>query len=146
MASINITVQSLLNAATFTAYSVNDTSLVSDLASTVATTEGTNTAWFNLVFNHVVLTGSDTLAAAGVVNGSKIYLANRIGHLTTLEDRQVAKLTVAQLRRRAGGNTSATYYRPLNTYVLSELPTKYSGNTIVDNPNTGGLITGRPWT
>ena len=145
MAAINITVQSLLNAATFINYSVDDGDLVSDLKDTVAGQEGTDVTWFRLVLNQVVLTDTDTLAVAGVVDGSQLHINNRVGHLTTLEDRQVAKLTIAELRRQAGGNTSAPYYRSLNTLNISELPTQYSGNTIVDNPNTGGLITGRPW-
>lgn len=145
MATITITVQSLLNAATYPSYTVSDGVTVSNFKSTVATAEGTDPTWFNLVLNHVVLTDTDTLAAAGVVNGSQLTISNRIGHLTTLEDRQVAKVTLAQLRRQASGNTSAPYYRSLNTANLDNLPTKYSGNSIVDNPNTGGLITGRPW-
>lgn len=31
------------------------------------------------------------------------------------------------------------------TLDITQLPTQYSGNAIVDNPNGGGLITGRPW-
>jgi hypothetical protein len=64
--------------------------------------------------------------------------ANGISHLPTKEARQKAKLDLAAAKRVAQGN-------PRATYDLSELPTQYSGNTIVDNPNTGGLITGRPW-
>ena len=146
MAAINIKVQSLLNASTFIDYSVDTADLVSDLKDTVAGAESTNVAWFNLSLNKVVLVNTDTLAAAGLVNGSVLYTGDRIGHLTTREDRQVAKLAIAQLRRQAGGNTSAPYYRSLNSYDRTELPTQYSGNTVVDNPNPGGLITGRPWT
>ena len=36
-------------------------------------------------------------------------------------------------------------YRTLNTYNINNLPTQFSGNTIVDNPNVGGLVQGRPW-
>jgi hypothetical protein len=146
MATITITAQSLLNASTFPSYTVSDTVTVNTLKTTIAASEGTDATWFNLSLNHVVLTGSDTLAAAGLVNGSVLYTGDRIGHLTTREDRQVAKLAIAQLRRQAGGNTSAPYYRSLNSYDRTELPTQYSGNTVVDNPNPGGLITGRPWT
>jgi len=145
MATINITVQSLLNAATFINYSVDNADLVSDLKDTVAGQEGTDVTWFRLVLNQVVLTDTDTLAVAGVVDGSQLHINNRVGHLTTLEDRQVAKLTIAELRRKAGGNTSAPYYRSLNTANIDLLPTKWSGNTLVDNPNPGGLQPGRPW-
>ena len=37
-------------------------------------------------------------------------------------------------------------YRSLNTYDITRLPTQFSGNTVVDNPNAGGLVQGRPWT
>lgn len=43
-------------------------------------------------------------------------------------------------------NTSAPFYRTRNNYDITELPTQYSGNDIVNNPNVGGLIAGRPWT
>lgn len=145
MATITVTVQSLLNAATFSSYTVSDTDTVNSFKSTIATAEGTDTTWFNLVLNHTVLTGTDTLAASGIINGSKLYISNRIGRLTTLQLRQTAKIALSELRRQAGGNLSAPYYRSLNTANLDNLPTKYSGNSIVDNPNTGGLIAGRPW-
>ena len=71
--------------------------------------------------------------------------ANGISTLASKQARQEAKLDAAQVKRRAGGNTSATAYRVLNTYNINDLPTKFSGNTIVDNANVGGLIQGRPW-
>lgn len=70
---------------------------------------------------------------------------NGISTLLTKQLRQVAKLDLAQTRRQAGGDTSKPYYRELNVYDLNLLPTKYSGNTVVDNPNVGGLQQGRPW-
>jgi hypothetical protein len=42
-------------------------------------------------------------------------------------------------------DTTAPFYRIGNTYDLTELPTQYSGNTLVDNINETGLIYGRPW-
>jgi hypothetical protein len=42
-------------------------------------------------------------------------------------------------------NTSAVYYRARNTYDITQLPTQYDDNGIIDNPNTGGLVVGRPW-
>jgi hypothetical protein len=44
-----------------------------------------------------------------------------------------------------GPDTAAAQYRTQNTYDITQLPTQYYGNTLVDNPNTGGLLTGRPW-
>jgi hypothetical protein len=104
-----------------------------------------NTAWFDLFLNDQLLATGNTLASYGIVNGSVLRSGNKIANLTTREDRQVAKLALAELRRKAGGNVSATYYRPLNTANVDLLPTKWSGNTLVDNPNPGGAQQGRPW-
>lgn len=70
---------------------------------------------------------------------------NGISTLASKQARQEAKLNLAQTGRRAGGDTTSPAYRARNTYDISQLPTQYSGNVIVDNPNTGGLVTGRPW-
>jgi hypothetical protein len=70
---------------------------------------------------------------------------NGIPTLTTKEARQKAKLDLAQAKRQASGDTSQVYYRVNNTYDVDNLPTKYSGNTIVDNANPDGLLLGRPW-
>ena len=70
--------------------------------------------------------------------------ANGISTLLTKQDKQVAKLDLAQTRRQAGGNIAAPYYRELNTYDINLLPTKYSGDTVVDN--AAPLQDGRPWT
>lgn len=64
--------------------------------------------------------------------------ANQISTLATKELRQKAKLDLAAQNRAADGN-------PRATYDITELPTQYDDNTIVDNPNVGGLIQGRPW-
>lgn len=63
---------------------------------------------------------------------------NGISTLPTKEDRQKAKLDLAAAKRAAQGN-------PRATYDITELPTQYSGNVVVDNPNVGGLVLGRPW-
>ena len=42
-------------------------------------------------------------------------------------------------------NTSANFYRARNDYDITQLPTQYDDNAIVDNPNEGGLVRGRPW-
>jgi hypothetical protein len=64
--------------------------------------------------------------------------ANGIAQLSTREARQRAKLDLGALDRAAAGN-------PRATYDITQLPTQYSGNDVIDNPNTGGLIVGRPW-
>ena len=68
---------------------------------------------------------------------------NGIAHLPTKAARQIAKLALAAEDRAADSN-------PRDTLVISQLPTVYSTssnntNNVVDNPNTGGLVYGRPW-
>jgi hypothetical protein len=65
--------------------------------------------------------------------------ANGISTLSTKQAKQEAKLDLAATDRAAVGN-------PRATYDITQLPTQYSGNTVVDNTNTGGLVEGRPWT
>lgn len=64
--------------------------------------------------------------------------ANGISTLGTKQLRQVAKLDLAETNRAAVGN-------PRATYDIAQLPTQYDDNAVVDNPNEGGLVRGRPW-
>jgi hypothetical protein len=64
--------------------------------------------------------------------------ANGISELATKELRQKAKLDLAAAKRAADGN-------PRATYDITLLPTQYNDNAIIDNPNAGGLVQGRPW-
>lgn len=63
--------------------------------------------------------------------------ANGISTLATKQAKQEAKLALASTDRASTGRRSY-----LN---INDLPTKYSGNLVVDNPNSGGLVQGRPW-
>ena len=87
--------------------------------------------------------------------------ANGISTLTLKATRQDTKLAKATAKREgktvaADGtisgatDTDAVAYRARNTLTVSQLPTRYhaSDNTgaLVDNANSGGLVTGRPWT
>lgn len=68
---------------------------------------------------------------------------NGIAHLPTKAARQAAKLALAAADRTADSN-------PRDTLVIGQLPTVYSTssnntNNVVDNPNVGGLVYGRPW-
>lgn len=63
---------------------------------------------------------------------------NGISTLPTKEARQKAKLDLAAANRAADGN-------PRATYDITQLPTQYQNNNVVDNPNVGGLVQGRPW-
>lgn len=63
--------------------------------------------------------------------------ANGISTLQYKRDRQIAKLDLAAIKRS-------------DTYDLTQLPTVYAINDndtkdVVDNPNVGGLVLGRPW-
>lgn len=84
---------------------------------------------------------ADRVKIGSRINNS--MAANGISTLPTRQARQQAKLDLAQTKRQAVGTNG---FRSLNTYDLDLLPTKYSGNTLVDNPNPGGLMAGRPWT
>lgn len=55
---------------------------------------------------------------------------NGISTLATKELRQKAKLDQAAIDRAADGN-------PRATYDITQLPTQYDDNTIIDNPNLG---------
>lgn len=63
---------------------------------------------------------------------------NGISELATKELRQKAKLDLAAAKRANDGNTRATY-------DLTLLPTQYNNDGVVNNPNSGGLVQGRPW-
>ena len=63
--------------------------------------------------------------------------ANGIAHLTTREARQKAKLAQAAIDRAATGRRAVL--------DITQLPTQFVGDTVVDNPNDGGLVVGRPW-
>ena len=73
--------------------------------------------------------------------------ANGIAQLPTREARQKAKLDLAATKRAAdvANRDAATNASQRNTYDITELPTQFSGNDTVDNPNPTGLIEGRPW-
>jgi hypothetical protein len=64
--------------------------------------------------------------------------ANGISTLSTKELKQKAKLDLAATNRAADGNARSTY-------DITQLPTQYNNNAIVDNPNSAGLVVGRPW-
>lgn len=69
--------------------------------------------------------------------------ANGISRLEFKRDRQEAKLALAATARAATSRRS--------NLVLDQLPTLYAENdndtnNVIDNPNTGGLVIGRPWT
>jgi hypothetical protein len=84
--------------------------------------------------------------------------ANSISTLASKENKQTTKLLMAEAKRQGkvvaldgtwtgSANSSQPWSRTLNVLDLDLLPTVFSGNSIVDNPNgDGGALTqGRPW-
>lgn len=135
----SVTVQSLLNAATYDSYTVTiATDTVNDLKAQIVAADGVDADWFDLVLNEQVLSGTDTLSAAGVADGDRLRTANKIDQLATKELRQKSKLDLAAVKRAADGNARATY-------DITLLPTQYNDDDIINNPNAGGLFVGRPW-
>jgi GLEYA domain len=66
--------------------------------------------------------------------------ANGISTTGTKEERQIAKLNLAAANRQADSNARFVY-------DITQLPNLYNDNGIDpdENPNTGGLVQGRPW-
>lgn len=62
---------------------------------------------------------------------------NGISTLATKELRQKSKLDLAAEKRALTGRKS--------TVDLTELPTQYNNNSIINNSNPDGLLQGRPW-
>ena len=78
---------------------------------------------------------STTLTQLGLVDGGTVLCTtNQVG---SKQERQVAKLAIAGKKRSLTSRTS--------TLTIDNLPTKYTGNDVTDNANSGGLVAGRPW-
>lgn len=138
MATINITVQSLLNAAVYDSYAVDDAGTIGELKDSIQTTTDCSIDWFDLVFDNEVLNTANTIASYGIVEDSQLRTHNKISRLANRELRQKAKLDLASLDREESGLARTTY-------DITQLPTQYNDNAIVNNPNIGGLVVGRPW-
>ncbi len=115
---------------------------IDQLITAIAADEGLPTDYYkisllnNPAINDVVYgDSSTTLTAMGIVDGDIILCTpNQVG---TKEDRQIQKLEIAKVNRTRTGRN--------DTYNRDDLPTKYTGNAVTDNPNPGGLLDGRPW-
>jgi hypothetical protein len=102
-------------------------------------------------------TGAGQINIALIPNGTSFVIyATELGGGggADKEARQLAKLAIAEAKRQGKtvaldgtvtGSVDDTkpYYRAANTLDTTLLPTLYSGNTVVDNPNglIGGVIT-----
>ena len=71
--------------------------------------------------------------------------ANGISTLANKKLRQEAKLALAGQDREDRNAIEPGRYAD-TTADITQLPTKYlADNTVEDNPNTDGLLPGRPW-
>jgi hypothetical protein len=81
---------------------------------------------------------------------------NGISTLATRQARLEGKIALAEAKRQgkvvaADGTITGSidptkpYYRALHTADVNLLPTKYSGNTLVDNLQPTGLELHHPW-
>ncbi len=115
---------------------------VDQLITAIAADEGLPTDYYKIsLLNNPAINdvtygdSSTTLTAMGIVDGDTILCTpNQVG---TKEDRQIQKLEIAKVNRTRTGRN--------DTYNRDDLPTKYTGNAVTDNPNPGGLLDGRPW-
>ncbi len=114
---------------------------VDQLIAAIAADEGLPTDYYKIsLLNNPAINdvtygdSSTTLTAMGIVDGDTILCTpNQVG---TKEDRQIQKLEIAKVNRARTGRN--------DTYNRDDLPTKYTGNAVTDNPNgvVGGTITG----
>ena len=142
MANITITVQSLLNTAVYDSYTIDNGQTIDQLKTAINAARGFDSSWYDIVLNEEILSGSSTLASLGIITNTALRTHNKINKLANRQLRQEAKLALATLDRAASSKRS--------TLTINNLPTKYSGDTIVDNPNSDGaggilLVEGRPW-
>jgi hypothetical protein len=83
--------------------------------------------------------------------------ANGIAHLTTRQDRQDAKLAIAEAKRQGkvvapdgtitgSVDPTAPWYRDNNVLDKNLLPNPYNGNDIDPDDGATTLTNGRPWT
>jgi len=70
--------------------------------------------------------------------------ANNISTLATKQLRQEAKLALAEADRVARNAVEPGRYTDV-TADITQLPTRYVDDAVVDNDNIGGLKVGRPW-
>jgi len=144
MATINITIQSLLNSSVYDLQTVDTAGTIGELKTAMETNFSYSADWFELAFNDEVLGTAGTIGSYGIVNGSVLRIQNNIANLATKQARQLAKLELAQLRRQAGGDTTAPFYRTYNIYDIDLLADKYTSNTSTVG-TTSTLVAHRPW-
>ena len=137
MSSIDLTYKGLTGVYG-TVTSFDDTTTIDDLITAIAADEGLDTNYYTIskigdpTDTLSITYGDSTTSVAdlGIVDGDVILCTtNQNG---SREFRQKQKLDIAAAKRN-------------ESYDITQLPSRYSGNAIVDNANTGGLLEGRPW-
>jgi len=114
---------------------IDDGQTVNQLLSAIAADEGITASHYNIALSRdytvtETASGGSTLTSLGIITGDEFLCTpDQSGNK---EDRQKQKLDIAAAKRS-------------DTYDITQLPTQYSGNDVVDNPNTGGLVNSRPW-
>ena len=117
-------------------------------ANDIATAEGLNLNYYvislerypsfnSLTYTSETLSQIETATGITLVDGD-VFISTPFQTNLTKELKQIQKLDIAAATRTADSN-------PRDTYTITDLPTKYTGNNVTDNPNVGGLIDGRPW-
>lgn len=149
MANINISYKGLTGLVT--ALTIDNGQTMTQLRTAIIASEGLQSYYYGLVsiikngaMTESTTDASTTLASAGIVTGDIMAVASDRGQ-TTKERSQLMMLDIAALKKTAGGDTTKPYYRSLNTYDKTELPTQYEGDNVLGNPNSQGLLLGRPW-
>jgi hypothetical protein len=125
-------VQSFLNAGKTLILEVEPSDSIENIRAKIQDAEGVAPAIMELYFEGTLLEDGRTLSDYNIQKNDYIKTSNNISTLETKELRQKAKLDLAAVKRGAA-------------YDITQLPTQYDDNGIIDNPNTGGLIIGRPW-
>ena len=145
---MTILVQSFLNSATKLSTTATTATTVAQLKTLVNAAEGVSTAIMEFYIKNDATTAtalvSGTLGSYGITTDTTVYSSNTISTATNKVDRQIAKLEIAQLRRQAAGDTSATFYRSHNIYDIDLLADKYTSNTTTVM-TTSTLVESRPW-
>jgi hypothetical protein len=92
--------------------------------------------------------GTNITAITGTATGLLLNAATSATYLTDSSS-YAATVSNSSVTWSASGpaltNTSANFYRTRNNYDITQLPTQYSGDNIIDNLNGIGPVTGRPW-
>lgn len=149
MANINLTYWGLTGVkGTVT---VDEAVLVDALITAIAANEGLDTNYYVISklddpskSSYYYSDSSTTINTIGIIaNDTILCTPNQTGNK---EQRQIQKLDISEVKRKAGGDTSKIYYRTLNSYDINLLPNPYNGNSPdPDDGDAGPLNDGRPW-